>query len=262
MNFKKTNLKKSAPDISSDTPDVSGMRLNKAIAASGFCSRRTADALIFAGRVSVNHQPETNPARQVLSCDTLAVDGLPLAKPQQFVYILLNKPPQVVCTMCDPEGRETVLDYLPPSDTRLYPVGRLDYFSEGLLLLTNDGTLAQYLMHPRYHQTKTYEVAVRETVTEAMITAMRNGMRLQEGEMLLPVDVTVVKITPYATLLRMGLRQGINRQIRRICRELGLTILRLRRTTQGTLALGALRTGKARPLTADEIAALKKDMPR
>lgn len=152
-------------------------RLNKAIAASGLCSRRKADELILAGRVSVNGLPEPSPGRQVRPQDVLAVDGSPLAAPQSYAYVLLLKPVRVVCTAHDPEGRPTVLDCLPEAlrELRLYPVGRLDYFSEGLLLLTNDGVLAQRLCHPSHHQPKTYEVLVRGAVPPAALEAMRAG---------------------------------------------------------------------------------------
>jgi 23S rRNA pseudouridine2605 synthase len=179
--------------------------------------------------------------------------------PQKYIYLMLNKPPQVVCTAHDPEQRETVLDYLPQSvrDVRLYPVGRLDYFSEGLLLLTNDGSLTQHLTHPRHHQTRAYEVLVRGAVTPMALAVMRKGMFLQEGDKLLPVEVEILRTNEYETLMRMVLKQGVNRQIRRMCRDLELTILRLRRVSQGILALDALETGKTRFLSADEVSALK-----
>ena len=240
------------------------MRLNKAIAATGLCSRRKADELILAGRVRVDGQPESNPGRQVLPSESIAVDGRVLSAPQSYTYLMLNKPVQVVCTVSDPEGRPTVLDCLPPAykGLRLYPVGRLDYFSEGMLLLTNDGQLAQRLTHPRHHQPKTYEVLVRGSVPENALKTMRRGMRLAEGEDLLPVEVTA---QPAAgnTSLQMVLRQGFNRQIRRMCRDLGLTVLRLCRVAQGSLRLGNLASGKVRPLTDAEVAKLREsaDLP-
>ncbi len=238
----------------------SPVRLNKAIAASGLCSRRKADQLIFAGRVSVNRMPETNPGRQVFPTDSISVDGRVLASPQAHAYFLLHKPTQVVCTADDPEGRPTVLDFLPADARRqrVYPVGRLDYFSEGLLLLTNDGQLAQRLMHPRHHQPKTYEVLVRGGISVEAVDAMRQGMRLAEGDATLPADVAVEAGGQRAdTLLRMVLRQGLNRQIRRMCRDLGLTILRLRRVAQGPLQLGDLPSGTVRPLLPSEIRRLR-----
>nr|WP_165174736.1 pseudouridine synthase [Desulfovibrio sp. ZJ369] len=238
------------------------MRLNKTIAQAGYCSRRKADELIFSGRVLVNGQVEQNPARHVLPDDAVLVDGRALSAAQEFCYLILHKPVQTVCTVRDPEGRSTVMDYLPPAlrHLRLYPVGRLDYFSEGLLLLTNDGELAQRLTHPRHHQPKRYEVLVRGSADAAALEAMRHGMRLAEGEDLLPVEVEKKETQGGDSLLRMVLRQGVNRQIRRMCRDLGLTILRLRRVGQGPLTLGDLKPGTARELTDTEVTALKKSV--
>lgn len=246
-----------APQQNDDAPD--GVRLNKAIAAAGLCSRRKADELIFAGRVLVNGALEVNPARRVLPDDSIAVNGRELTTAQEYCYLLLYKPVQTVCTVSDPDGRPTVMAYLPAGlrHLRLYPVGRLDYFSEGLLLLTNDGELAQRLTHPRHHQPKTYEVLVRGFVAEGALAAMRQGMRLSEGQRLLPVEVERKTANDGNTLLRMVLHQGLNRQIRRMCRDLELTILRLRRVAQGPLQLGELKPGQARQLTAREVALLK-----
>ena len=253
----------SAPPESATRDNVTnGVRLNKAIAATGLCSRRKADELILAGQVRINGTLEENPARRVLPGDRIAVNDRELAAAQEYYYLLLHKPVQTVCTVNDPEGRPTVMAYLPPEvrHLRLYPVGRLDYFSEGLLLLTNDGELAQRLTHPRHHQPKTYEVLIRGSVPETALAAMRRGMRLDEGQALLPVDVEAKTAENGNTLLRMVLHQGVNRQIRRMCRDLGLTILRLRRVAQGLLALGNLKPGAARALTTGEVTALRQSV--
>lgn len=253
----------SAPPESATRDNVTnGVRLNKAIAAAGLCSRRKADELILAGQVRINGTLEENPARRVLPGDRIAVNDRELAAAQEYYYLLLHKPVQTVCTVNDPEGRPTVMAYLPPEvrHLRLYPVGRLDYFSEGLLLLTNDGELAQRLTHPRHHQPKTYEVLIRGSVPETALAVMRRGMRLDEGQALLPVDVEAKTAENGNTLLRMVLRQGVNRQIRRMCRNLGLTILRLRRVAQGPLALGNLKPGAARALTTGEVADLRQSV--
>ena len=253
----------SAPPESATRDNVTnGVRLNKVIAAAGLCSRRKADELILAGQVRINGTLEENPARRVLPGDRIAVNDRELAAAQEYYYLLLHKPVQTVCTVNDPEGRPTVMAYLPPEvrHLRLYPVGRLDYFSEGLLLLTNDGELAQRLTHPRHHQPKTYEVLIRGSVPETALAAMRRGMRLDEGQALLPVDVEAKTAENGNTLLRMVLRQGVNRQIRRMCRDLGLTILRLRRVAQGPLALGNLKPGAARALTTGEVADLRQSV--
>ena len=237
----------------------SPMRLNKAIAHSGMASRRAADALILEGRVTVNGSVVTEPGTQVnLLSDSVTVDGKPLAAEtgQDHTYLLINKPTHHVSTANDPQGRKTVLDLVPPAlaEKRLYPVGRLDYFSEGLLLLTDDGELTLRLTHPRYHLPKVYQVRVRECPTEAMLAAMRKGMTLAEGERLAPVQVTLQP----GNVLEMTLSQGINRQIRRMCRDLGLTILRLVRVRSGPIVLGDLPSGTARELTGQEVTALKK----
>lgn len=243
-----------------------GIRINKALAQAGFCSRRRADELVAAGRVLLNGAAVRELGVMVRAGDELSVDGksVTVRAPRQedFVYLMLNKPVQVVSTARDPQGRQTVLDLLPPeySSKRLFPVGRLDYFSEGLLILANDGELARRLTHPAFHLPKHYEILLREDVPEAALLAMRSGLTLAEGEKLAPVEVKVLGKTGRGTRLAMTLRQGVNRQIRRMCRDLGLTVLRLARIGQGRLKLGGLPPGKCRSLTAEEIAQLKQDV--
>ncbi len=236
------------------------MRLNKALAAAGLCSRRKADELIADGLVCVNGKLVTEMGLQVdPEQDAITVNGTPLTQPDNasYTYLLLHKPIQVVSTAYDPEGRPTVLDILPASfkAKRLYPVGRLDYFSEGLLLLTDDGDLTHRLTHPRYHLPKCYEVHLREIPTKGMMQAMRKGMTLSEGEKLAPVEASLSEADPH--ILFLTLHQGINRQIRRMCRDLHLTILSLRRTSVGGIQLGALPPGECRPLSPEEVALLK-----
>lgn len=245
------------------------VRINKALADAGVCSRRKADELIAAGIIRVNGEPILSPGIRVNpEKDTIEVDGKRLrAAPQTFCYLLLHKPVQVLSTVRDPEGRSTVLDFVPPAwkHRRLYPVGRLDFFSEGLLLLTDDGYFANGLTHPRHHLSKVYQVLVRETVSPDVLDTMRAGMRLQEGEQLAPIEVQSLPTSKFIsgvgknnTLLEMTLHQGINRQIRRMCRDLGLTILRLIRVAEGPLFLGEVQAGAVRPLTKAEVSALKK----
>lgn len=244
-----------------------GIRLNKALADAGVCSRRKADELIRAGGVRVNGAVvEEMGLRIDPAQDAVTLHGKPVplrdagaesGRGESLHYILLHKPIQVVSTANDPQGRPTVLDLLPDSlkkNARLYPVGRLDYFSEGLLLLTDNGELTNRLTHPRYHLPKTYQVRLREAPSEAMLHTMRKGMILREGERLAPVEARMWD----ANTLLLTLRQGINRQIRRMCRDLGLTILALRRISLGPLELGDLPKGKCRPLLASEVTALKK----
>lgn len=237
-------------------------RLNKALADAGVCSRRKADEMIFAGRVRVNGVVETSPGRRILASDILSVDGAALERASaRLFHYLLHKPPQVVCTADDPEGRETVLDFLPEEarSARLYPVGRLDYFSEGALLLTNDGAWAQNVMHPRRHVPKRYEVLIRGDVPEDFLSAVRRGMRLKDGTDLLPAEAEARRTARGDTVLVLTLRQGINRQIRRMAADADLTILKLRRVAIGPLELGDLARGEIRPLTRQEIALFVND---
>lgn len=241
---------------------VPGLRLNKALAQAGLCSRRAADALIAAGRVTVNGRAPTGLGMTVdPAADAIAVDGKSVVFPAREVqaYFLLHKPPQVVTTAKDPMGRPTVLSLMgrEANRVRLFPIGRLDYFSEGLLLLTSDGELANRLMHPRWHLPKVYLVTVRGRASHQALETMRRGMVLTEGERLAPVRVAEVSSSEGASVLEMELIQGVNRQIRRMCRDLGLTILQLKRVRQGPIALGELPSGHYRPLTPGEVAALK-----
>ncbi len=240
------------------------LRINKALADAGVCSRRAADELVAAGAVTVNGQPVDSPGLRIDPArDTVAVHGRPVAVPvpgaRAHALVMLNKPPEVVTTARDPQGRTTVLDVL--GDTfgaaRLYPVGRLDYFSQGLLLLTDHGELANRLTHPRWHLPKVYHVLVREAVPPAALALFSRGMTLDDdGQVLAPAPTRVLENTPRGTLLEMTLTQGVNRQIRRMCRQTELTVLRLTRVALGPLLLGELPEGRARVLTPGEAGAL------
>ena len=248
-----------------DTTDSRQTRINKALASAGVCSRRHADALIAAGRVTVNGAVVTeaglriDPAR-----DALAVDGAPInLAVERPVTLALHKKPGVVTTASDPEGRPTVFDGLPEAwrGTRLFPVGRLDFFSEGLILLTTDGELALRLTHPRGHGPTRYRGTVRGRVTPDMLGIMARGMRLAVGERLAPVAARLLEGPAQdRAVLEMELHQGVNRQIRRMCRDLGLTVLRLARVSQGPVALGDLPPGACRELTSAELAALRQSV--
>jgi 23S rRNA pseudouridine2605 synthase len=239
------------------------LRLNKAIASAGICSRRKADERILAGAVTVNGVLVTEPGTKVhTERDTVYVDGKKLewntVMEPDFTWLMLHKPIHVVSTANDPQRRATVLDFVPEEyrDKRLYPVGRLDYFSEGLLLLTDDGKLTNLLTHPSHHLPKRYMVKLRENVPQHQIARMRRGFTLADGAHLRPMGADVDADDPRTLLLT--LYQGINRQIRRMCRDFGLTILTLRRTGFGPLNLGKLPKGDCRPLTEFEVAALRK----
>lgn len=243
------------------------LRLNKAIASSGLCSRRKADELISQGRVSVNGHVVQDMGQKIdPAADQIRVDGhrLALQTPNRsdHIYILLNKPVRVVSTASDPQARTTVLDLLPESwrQRRPVPVGRLDYFSEGLLLLTTDGELVYRLTHPKWHVPKVYKVLVRGQTTQTKLHRMQQGMQLAEGENLAPVQVTSVRAGKDTSWLSMRLIQGVNRQIRRMCRDLDLTILKLIRIQEGPVLLGDLPSGKARELSALEVKALRAEV--
>lgn len=242
------------------------MRLNKALASAGLCSRRQADSLIERGSVTVNGHVVTELGCKVNTLeDDISVDGRPLPrapKNTSLSYFLLYKPVQVVTTVHDPEGRQTVMDFLPRAvrGQRLFPVGRLDFFSEGLLLLTNDGELTNRLTHPRWHLPKVYHVKVRGNVTPAKLDIIRRGMRLAEGEQLAPVEVERLYGDASSSVLELTLHQGINRQIRRMCRDLDLIVLRLARVAQGPLELGSLELGQCRALSNAEIRVLRKSV--
>jgi 23S rRNA pseudouridine2605 synthase len=243
------------------------VRINKFMAECGVASRRGADELILAGRVSVNGSPVVEPGLRVdPALDVVEVDGKRIGGEraaggsQRQLTLALYKPVQVVTTKSDPEGRRTVFDLLPPqyAGERLLHVGRLDYFSEGLLLLTTDGELMNRLIHPRWHVDKVYHVLVRGAATPNKLDIMRRGMTLAEGEKLAPVGVSVLRRDEGGVWLEMVLSQGLNRQIRRMCRDLGLTVLKLIRVRQGPVGLGGLASGRCRPLTPDEDRGLRQ----
>lgn len=238
-------------------------RLNKYIAQCGITSRRGADDLVFAGRVKVNGQIADSPGIKVdNSNDCVEVDNKPigLSKRAKDLTIILNKPIETVTTVKDPQGRQTVLDLLPAGVRKLrpFPVGRLDYFSEGLLLLTTDGELCHRLTHPKWHLPKVYQVTIRGTVSDKAVKAMEAGMQLSNGDTLAPVKVVRKKPVAGTQSIELTLIQGLNRQIRRMCDDFDLTILRLHRVKQGPLSLGNLKRGAWRELTQTELAALKK----
>ena len=238
------------------------MRLNKALAAAGLCSRRSADDLIFSGAVQVNGQVATTPALRVdPEKDEIRVRGQVVTlPPEKHLYLALHKPVEVMTTAKDPQGRPTVMDILSEDirNRRPFTVGRLDFYSEGLLLITTDGDLAHRLAHPSWHVAKVYEVLIRGNVEETVLEEMRRGMRLEEGDEVTGVQVErLPSDTVGRTWLRMILQQGVNRQIRRMCRDLDLVILRLRRVQQGPVDLGDLPSGQWRHLDIEEISKLQ-----
>ena len=223
-------------------------RLQKILAARGICSRRKAEEMITAGRVSVNGAVANLGDSADVIYDEILVDGKPLPSQSQYVYIMLNKPRGFVTTLSDEKGRKNAAQLLEDCGKRVYPVGRLDMDSEGLLLLTNDGALAERLTHPKHDIPKIYHVTLSKVLSKEEIAALRAPMEL-DGYRLQPV--TVKKLAP--DTVQMNLYEGRNRQIRRMCEAAGLKVIRLQRIAIGDLGLGDLPLGKWRELTADEV---------
>jgi 23S rRNA pseudouridine2605 synthase len=234
------------------------IRLHKLIAQAGVASRRAAEKLIQEGRVAVNGQTVTELGVQVdPETDEVRVDGRHLQRSELKVYLLFYKPKKCVTTLSDPQGRRTIADFVAKINARVFPVGRLDYDAEGLLLLTNDGALANHLQHPRYEVPKVYEVKVVGHPGEGALQRLRTGVELEEGKTA-PAGVEVLGLLPRACWLRIVLRQGWNRQIKRMCLAVGHEVVKIKRVAYGPLTLGRLTPGSLRPLTAAEVRALQK----
>jgi 23S rRNA pseudouridine2605 synthase len=236
---------------------VQTVRLQKVIAQSGLASRRAAEQLIRQGRVAVNGTTVTELGVRVdPERDEVCVDARRLRLEEPKVYLLFHKPKGCVTTLKDPQGRQTVVDFVGNIDARVYPVGRLDYDAEGLLLLTNDGVLAHKLQHPRYGVSKVYEVKVAGHPGEDTLQQLRSGVKLEEG-ITGPAGVEVLRLLPRACWLRIVLHQGWNRQIKRMCAVVGHPVVKIKRVAYGPLTLGRLTVGAFRPLTAQEVRALQ-----
>jgi 23S rRNA pseudouridine2605 synthase len=233
------------------------MRLNRFLAAAGVGSRRQCDELIASGKVTINGRTCTDFSAQPAEGDHVKVGGK-LVRPQQHLYIMLHKPAGFVSTRRDPHARDTIFDLLPPKLSGLFNVGRLDAQSEGLLILTNDGDLAQRLMHPRYKVDKEYEVTLDRRWDPALAPNLLRGVMLDAER------ARIERLHPVSPKrLRVVLRQGINRQIRRMFYSVGYDVKRLVRTRIGDLRLGDLPRGHWRPLTAGELLRLRpQDLQR
>lgn len=229
------------------------IRLQKYIADCGVTSRRKAEQLIADGLVKVNGRIiseqgiKVDPQEDTVEVNGKVVDLLTV----DHVYLVMNKPRSYVTTVSDPEGRKTVMDLVPIS-TRVYPVGRLDYLSEGLLLLTNDGDFANKIMHPKFGITKTYEVKIFGKVNDVLLRNLRNGVE-DKGEFLKPKSVRVIEQLPNKTWLEFRLDEGKNREIRRICEANGVTIDKLRRVAIGGLDITKIKTGSWEYFTKSDL---------
>ncbi len=218
-------------------------------------SRRKAEEMIVSGAVRVNGQTVPLGTQILPERDKVTVHGRRVVQQKKNVYIMLHKPRGFVTTMSDEKGRKCVAELVGGVETRVYPVGRLDRESEGLLLMTNDGEFAQMLTHPSRHVGKTYRVTVRPTVTDEQITKLTTGMMI-DGYQTAPAQVRIVTREPDRVVLEVILYEGRNRQIRKMCEALGLEVARLKRTAIGNVKLGMLHPGDWRDLTEREVASL------
>ena len=230
-------------------------RLQKLIASAGLCARRTAEDWIAAGRVCVNGAVASLGDRADLETDTVTVDGAPLPEKPGAVYLMLNKPRGYVTTLSDEYGRRTAAELVADCGVRVYPVGRLDRDSEGLLLFTNDGELAQRLLHPRHQVDKVYLVTVRGDIRGAAERLM--AITELDGEPIAPAQAAEVARHEGQAVLRVTIHQGKNRQVRRMCAQIGLHVVRLQRVQEDSLLLGDLPAGMWRYLTDQELQGLK-----
>lgn len=232
-------------------------RLQKIISAAGITSRRASEELILAGRVAVNGTVVTelgskaDPAR-----DTITVDGKALTIAARKLYILLYKPVGYMTTMDDPEGRPLVTDLLKEIGERVYPVGRLDYNTEGLLLLTNDGEWANHLMHPRHEVEKEYHVRVRGKVHKSQLDQLAGGVDI-DARKTASARVSMIKEGEQNDWFSITIHEGRNRQVRRMCEAVSLSVVRLRRVRYGMVSLGTLKPGEYRLLTEAEVNGLR-----
>ncbi len=227
-------------------------RLQKIISAYGLASRREAEKLIEEGEVKVNGKTAVLGEKADPERDRIEVGGVRLTAAGERVYIMLHKPRGFVTTMSDERGRRTVADLVKDCPARVYPVGRLDYNSEGLLIMTNDGNVANKLMHPSHEIPKTYMTKVRGGDIDSSVAALGEEMVI-DGRKLAPASVKILEVIGDEATLSITICEGRNRQIRKMCEQTGLTVKRLKRISEGKLALGDLRYGKWRYLSPDEI---------
>ena len=230
-------------------------RLQKILSSRGLCSRRKAEEWILAGRVSVNGVTAQLGETADPDTDEIRVDGAPLPVGQEYVYILLNKPRGYVTTLSDEKGRANASQLVADSGTRVYPVGRLDMDSEGLLLFTNDGEFANTLMHPKHEVEKTYDTWVTG-YNPGCFKRLGEPMELDGYQLRIP-KLKLLKVEGGTARIRITIHEGRNRQVRRMCEIAGMHVTRLKRIKEGSLELGDLPKGKWRYLTPDEVERLK-----
>lgn len=234
------------------------VRIQKIIADSGLCSRRKAEELIEKGAVRVNGHPCKLGDKALPGKDIISVNGenITVEKKKRLYYIMLNKPRGYVTTTSDELGRKCVTELLQDVPERVYPIGRLDKDSEGLLLFTNDGGFANDIMHPSRHISKTYRVTVRPDITEQQLVELSAGVEI-DGRKTKECSVVVLNKEPGRVVLQMTIFEGRNRQIRKMCEAVGLEVARLKRTSIGPLKLGMLKPSTYRELKPDELRAIR-----
>jgi 23S rRNA pseudouridine2605 synthase len=233
-------------------------RINRILSLAGLTSRRKADDWIKSGRVEVNGEIVLEPGTKAFwGSDRIRVDGRDIPGPSERIYLMINKPFGYVCSLDDPQGRPVVTELLKTVPQRVYPVGRLDFDSLGLLLMTNDGEWAYRLTHPRYGVPRTYKVTVAGEVGDAALQALQRGVSLDDGTTA-RARVKVLSSNPDRTVLRVGITQGKSRQVRRMFEAVGRDVIHLMRTAFGNLFLGDLKVGEFRSLDRKEVEALKK----
>lgn len=228
------------------------IRLQKYLSMCAVASRRKAEELIAQGKVKVNGKVAQIGDKISPKHDTVTVSGRKIVESRKHYYIMLHKPRGYITTMDDEMGRKCVAELVRDVGARVYPVGRLDKDSEGLLLMTNDGEFANHMTHPSKHIPKTYRVTVRPDVTEDMLTAFATGMEI-DGRITAPADAHIIEKQDNRVVMEIVLYEGRNRQIRKMCESLGLEVARLKRTSMGSLKLGMLPSGKWRELKEDEV---------
>ncbi len=236
------------------------VRIQKIIADSGYCSRRKAEELISKGKIRLNGHPVKLGDKASLTDDiTIMGEKLVRVKKKKNIYLMLNKPRGYVTTVSDEMDRKCVMDLLSGVSERVYPVGRLDRNSEGLLLFTNDGKFANNIMHPSKHISKTYRVTVRPDISDEQLITLSSGMEI-DGYKTQPAVVNVLSKEAGRVVLLVTIKEGRNRQVRKMCEGVGLEVARLRRVSIGPLKLGMLKPGAYRELTAEELRALRNAM--
>ncbi len=234
-------------------------RIQKALSDQGYTSRRQAEKLIQEGRVKLNGRPVSLGDKMDVKKDIISIDGenIYFNKKKEYKYYMLHKPRGYITTAADDRGRKTVMELIGDIKERVYPVGRLDKDSEGLILLTNDGHFANALMHPSHQVSKMYRVTVNPMASEEQIIALTDGVYLDDGSKTLPAIIRVVTQEENRTVMEMSITEGKNRQIRRMCEAVGLEVVRLSRKSIGAAKLGMLKPGTYRELKPSEVLALK-----